>query len=360
MALLPRNKSWSRRSTDRTWIQDLFSKGFLKNWFKKPDEELTLVLLSRGHLEVKKLRLSTRILWLGKWAIAGILFIVAVSFVLGVNFALKLPEHSILVSENQVLKKELNKIQFHLDTLQMSVDRMTRFDQKLRNLTEVDKEFEKLKGPKGQGGGEEELGEPIYDFGDYQIDSAHLDLDSESPKYLDREETFLVQKIYTWMKRLYRGSELQEQSLEELFEVLKGREIQLSATPSILPVRGWVTSHFGYRNDPFNGRRTMHRGLDVSARLGAPIMAPAEGIVTFSGKYSTFGNAVMIFHGYGVSTLYAHCNETYAKVGDRVKRGDIIASVGKTGRSTATHLHYEVIVHGIPVDPRKYILDRSL
>lgn len=147
--------------------------------------------------------------------------------------------------------------------------------------------------------------------------------------------------------------------MEELFEVLKGREIQLASTPSILPVKGWVTSHFGYRIDPFTGRRALHQGLDVVARIGAPIVSPAEGVVTFAGKYGSYGNAVMIFHGYGVTTLYAHCNELYVQVGQRVRRGDVVASVGNTGRSTAPHLHYEVIVHGVPVDPRKYVLNRQ-
>ncbi|MDB5038323.1 MAG: hypothetical protein JWQ35_1851 [Bacteriovoracaceae bacterium] len=338
-----------------------FSRAGFKNWFKRPADELTLVLLSRGHLEVRKIRLSPRTIWLLKigFAVSFLILVLSVSFF--IEFLVQLPERTVITAENQVLRRELNKIQFHLDTLQMSVDRMNRFDQKLRALTDVDKEFAKLRGPGGQGGGEsEEAEEGIFDFGDYKIDSSNLDIDQDSPRYLERQETFLVQKLYTWMKRLYHDTELQEQSLEELFEVLKGREIQIASTPSILPVHGWVTSLFGYRLDPFTGRRSLHRGLDVAARTGAPVVAPADGIVTFAGSYGSFGNAVMIFHGYGISTLYAHTDEIEVQVGHRVKRGDIIAKVGSSGRSTGAHLHYEVIVHGVHVDPKKFILDRSL
>jgi murein DD-endopeptidase MepM/ murein hydrolase activator NlpD len=339
----------------------LFSRGYLRNWFKRPVDDLTLVLLSKGHLDVQKIKLSQRVIWFLKLGSAFGLLLMILSFVFFVDFLIQFPKRSILTAENKVLREELNKIQFHLDTLQMSVDRMNRFDQKLRALTDVDKEFAKLKGPGGQGGGESsESEDQTIDFGDYKIDSANLEMDPNAHRYLERQETFLVEKLYTWMRRLYKDSEFQEQSLEELFEVLKGREIQIASTPSILPVRGWVTSHFGYRMDPFTGRRALHRGLDVAARIGAPIVSPADGVVTFAGPYGSFGNALMIFHGYGISTLYAHVDAFEVKVGHKVKRGEVVAQVGNSGRSTASHLHYEVIVHGVQVDPRKYILDKSL
>src|SRR5690606_12300417 len=152
---------------------------------------------------------------------------------------------------------------------------MARFDQKLRALTEVDREFARERTPIREVGGEEE---EIFDFGDYQVSGADLQLPAESSKFLDQRERFAVGKIYSWVRRLYRSSELQEQSLEELFEILKGREIQLASTPSILPVRGWITSIFGYRMDPFTGRRALHNGMDVAARNGTPIIAPADGV----------------------------------------------------------------------------------
>ena len=112
--------------------------------------------------------------------------------------------------------------------------------------------------------------------------------------------------------------------------------------------------------DPFSGRRALHKGLDIAAAKGAPVGSPADGTVTFQGNYGSYGKAIMVFHGYGMSTLYAHLDDVYVRVGQRLKRGELIGSVGSSGRSTGPHVHYEVIVHGVPVDPSKYILDRSL
>jgi murein DD-endopeptidase MepM/ murein hydrolase activator NlpD len=237
---------------------------------------------------------------------------------------------------------------------------MARFDQKLRALTDVDKRVSRSRSVMGQGGGEEIESPTQLDFGDYRVDTTTMVPADDAADVLDRRAFFRIQKVYAWMSGLFQDSLLQEQSLEELFEVLKGREIQLAATPSILPVGGWITSHFGYRMDPFTDRRTFHKGMDIVAREGTPVMSPAEGVVTFSGYNGTFGKTVMLFHGYGVSTLYAHLDDTMVRQGERVSRGDVIGTVGNTGRSTATHLHYEVVVHGVNVDPRKYVLDRAL
>ncbi|MBN8555771.1 MAG: M23 family metallopeptidase [Deltaproteobacteria bacterium] len=353
--------NWDRLLGLLKQSKNLFTTQFWKKVTSKPEAELTLVLLSKGHREVQKLHLSPTHQWFIKVAsVAGVVLFVFSGIFL-IDFLIHLPERSILKTENSSLKKELNKLQYHMDALQTSLDRVSRFDQKLRALTEVDKEFAKMKGPIGQGGGVvEDPANQKFDFGDFQVDSSQLDMDEDSTKYLDRREVFLFQKLYSWMRRLYKDSELSEQSVEELFEVLKGREIQIAATPSIIPVQGWITSHFGYRMDPFTGRRAMHRGLDVAAKEGTPVLAPADGIVTFSGANGGFGNTVMVFHGYGISTLYAHAENVNVRQGQKVKRGDVIAFVGNSGRSTAAHLHYEVIVHGVPVDPRKYVLDRML
>jgi murein DD-endopeptidase MepM/ murein hydrolase activator NlpD len=341
--------------------RSLFRADFWKRITTKPEEQMTLVLLSKGHHEVRKIHLSPRTQWILKISSVVGIVVLLFSFVFMIDFLIRLPERSVLKYENASLRKELDKIQFHLDTLQTSMDRVTRFDQKLRALTEVDKEFAKMKGPTGQGGSEsDDFSDQKFDFGDFQIDSSHLDLEGDSTKYLDRRETFLFQKLYSWVRRLYKDSELREQSMEELFEVLKGREIQIAATPSIIPVQGWITSHFGYRIDPFTGRRALHRGMDVAAKEGAPVLAPADGVVTFVGQNGGFGNTVMLFHGYGISTLYAHAENANVRLGQKIKRGDVVAFVGNSGRSTGAHLHYEVIVHGVPVDPQKYVLDRML
>ncbi len=130
-----------------------------------------------------------------------------------------------------------------------------------------------------------------------------------------------------------------------------------ASTPSLWPVHGWVTSGFGYRFSPWGGGVKMHNGIDIASTYGTPIFAPSDGTVVFSGYKGGYGNAVVIDHGYGISTLYGHASELFVGEGEKIQRGAKIAAVGNTGSSTGPHLHYEVHVDGIPTDPTKYFLE---
>lgn len=159
------------------------------------------------------------------------------------------------------------------------------------------------------------------------------------------------------IQKAIKEAQLREEDILKLWETLSDRRSLLNATPSINPVRGgWITSEFGYRIDPFLQKSVMHNGLDIAARHGSPILAPSDGIVSFTGFGTSYGKLLELDHGYGVITRYAHNSRINVKLGDRVKRGQVIAYIGDTGRSTGSHLHYEVRVNGIPVDPLRYIL----
>ena len=149
--------------------------------------------------------------------------------------------------------------------------------------------------------------------------------------------------------------------LQDSFRILdmafQKQALLLSSTPSIYPVRGLMGNGFGWRRDPFTGMRDFHQGLDVVAPLGTRVVAPADGIVTRVGPSGGFGNSIFVSHGYGIMTRYGHLQSFNVRVGQRVKRGDVIGTVGTTGRSTGPHLHYEVLVHQRTVDPGKYILE---
>lgn len=147
-----------------------------------------------------------------------------------------------------------------------------------------------------------------------------------------------------------------EIKIHELDQFLLDKSSILKSTPTILPSNGWITSYFGHRLSPYAGRVKMHEGLDIGAPYGAPIFAPADGIITFSGLKAGFGKFVQIDHGYGIETLYAHSQKLIVRKGDKVKRGELIAKVGSTGYSTGPHLHYEVRVNGIAVDPLYFVL----
>lgn len=146
-------------------------------------------------------------------------------------------------------------------------------------------------------------------------------------------------------------------SFEELVEALSGQSLRLASTPSIWPARGWLTSGFGYRTSPFTGRPQFHAGLDVASNPGTEIVAAAGGRVTFVGRKGPLGKCVMIDHGYGVRTIYGHTADVFVQIGDEVERGQRIASIGMSGRTTGPHLHYAVEVNGEPRNPIDYIVE---
>ena len=131
----------------------------------------------------------------------------------------------------------------------------------------------------------------------------------------------------------------------------------LASTPTVAPVVGLITDGFGRRKDPFTGRLAYHRGLDISARRGTPIHAPADGIVVFSGRNGGLGRCLRISHDFGFTTVYGHLDKILVEPGAEVHRGQEIGLLGNSGRSTGPHLHYEVHVNGVSKNPLYYILD---
>jgi murein DD-endopeptidase MepM/ murein hydrolase activator NlpD len=151
-------------------------------------------------------------------------------------------------------------------------------------------------------------------------------------------------------------SQLSDKS-KHLETYFKDQKELLASTPSIWPLRGYLSASFGNRIDPFTGLRDFHPGIDVSVPRGTKVLAPADGVVVFCGLRAGYGNAMMIDHGFGVVTRYGHLDGFNARPGQRVKRGDVIAFSGNTGRSTAPHLHYEVWVNDQMRNPIEFIID---
>jgi len=141
-----------------------------------------------------------------------------------------------------------------------------------------------------------------------------------------------------------------------LENVILGRQLSAQVKPSGRPVReGYISSYFGERMDPFNGEEAMHKGVDFATDAGADVLAVAEGVVTWSGPREGYGNLIEINHGNGLITRYAHNAQTLVSVGDTVQRGQAVAVVGSTGRSTGPHVHFEVLRDGVQIDPMAYV-----
>jgi len=181
------------------------------------------------------------------------------------------------------------------------------------------------------------------------------DLAASGSKEIDQQE--LVAAVKQGIGWLAKEAEAQEQSLQELSLAAEQKSSRWAATPSIWPVKGWVTSGFGPRVSPFTEKPAWHDGLDIGAAANAPVQAPAQGRVTNVGFDPKLGNVVKLDHGFGIETLYGHLAKALVKEGQRVKRGDVVGLVGSSGLATGPHLHYMVKVNGQTFDPTKYILD---
>lgn len=150
--------------------------------------------------------------------------------------------------------------------------------------------------------------------------------------------------------------ENRQHQLETLEALLTNRKLESEVFLAGRPIKkGWMSSRFGRRTDPFSGKIAWHGGVDFAGKEGADIIAVASGVVTWSGERYGYGNLVEVNHGNGFKTRYAHCKENLVKVGDVVKKGQIVALMGSSGRSTGPHVHFEVYKHGRAVDPAAYI-----
>jgi murein DD-endopeptidase MepM/ murein hydrolase activator NlpD len=247
-------------------------------------------------------------------------------------------ENRILRDENLTLRTQLKSVRERIEHIGSTLDRVERFDQKLRAVTMLSDPQRNL----AMGPTEPEPGttSPTTDTQFTQLTT------TDTPNALMGR-----------LDRLSAEATRQEQSLQELQAYFQDQKSLLASTPSLWPARGWVTSDFGSRLDPYTADRVMHQGLDIAAPHGKEVFAPSDGTVVFAGLEGGYGNVIVIDHGYGIKTRYGHLAKILVKSGEKVKRGSKIAAVGNTGRSTGPHLHYEVRVNGIPQNPRKFILE---
>ncbi len=162
------------------------------------------------------------------------------------------------------------------------------------------------------------------------------------------------------LDRLSREIERQQERLSALENLLLDRKLSAAVTPSGWPVEGgWISSGFGVRADPFNGHQSQHEGVDIASNMGSPVHAVGDGVVSHSGERAGYGLLVEITHESGLVTRYAHTSAVLVKVGDRVQKGQSIALVGSSGRSTGPHLHFEVVRNGTAVNPMRYLQQAS-
>lgn len=304
------------------------------------NETYTLIVVpDHSASEVKRFRFQRR--WLAQAAIAVGAF-VAILVGASVHYvfvARDASENKSLREENVSLKGELKAIREKVEHISGTLDRVERFDQKLRAITLLSDPQRNL----AMGPTETEPTSQVPASGDNPFVRLKT---SDAPKALSER-----------LDKLSSEATRQEQSLQEMQAYFQDQKSLLASTPSIWPVRGWVTSDFGTRLDPYTSERVMHAGMDIAGPHGKEVIAPSDGTVVFAGLEGGYGNVLVVDHGYNIKTRYGHLSSVKVKAGEKVKRGQPIASIGNTGRSTGPHLHYEVRVAGIAQNPRKFILD---
>ena len=239
---------------------------------------------------------------------------------------------------SKIRKIQIEKFAQQVKNFELEMTRLDRFEKKLRVITAL--EDSPKANAKNWGVG-----------GSYGLSSHSLTTS------LTHEARSLADILSNDLRHLTTQAKIQTISFQELDDFFKNQKSLLLATPSIWPTRGWVTSSFGFRKSPFTGLRERHEGWDIGARSGSAIRSTADGLVVVSGREHGYGKVIEVDHGYGLVTRYGHNSKNLAKAGSRVKRGQIIALVGNTGRSTGPHLHYEVLLNGVPMNPKNYILE---
>ena len=242
--------------------------------------------------------------------------------------------------KNTSLVSLISELQSDLGVLQTDMSDLEEKDKALRtyaNLPSIDQDIRRV----GVGGYSERRKSSL----------------SELLPGIDEKITSIEMDI----SELRRKVRLEKESYAAIYSTIKDNSQRLKSIPSIRPLDGgYLNTGIGYRNDPFTGEKRFHHGLDISANRGTLVYATADGKVVSAGKLGNYGNIIKINHGHGYHTFYAHLHKILVKRGAEIKRGNLIGQVGNTGRSTASHLHYEVHYFGTPQDPEHYFLARNL
>jgi murein DD-endopeptidase MepM/ murein hydrolase activator NlpD len=233
-------------------------------------------------------------------------------------------------------RKQLQQFAGEINTLKAKLLALNEFENKIRIIANLEKTTDQ---------------DSLFGIGG----SIPEDIDASVP--LAEKHNSLIREMHEKTDQINSATEKQSDSFGALLNYLEDQINLLASTPAIRPTHGWKTSGFGYRKSPFTGLREFHKGLDIATRKGDPIIATADGVVSYTGFKGLLGKTLVIDHGHGMMTRYGHAQDIMVKAGDVVKRGEKIATIGTTGRSTGPHLHYEVLLNGIRVNPEKYILN---
>lgn len=323
----------------------------------------TLLLVPEKTSAVKRVVIPAWVLKSGAVVFATIVLIFLVMIYNYGTVMSQVSENRELKFENRKLRQQVQVFENKISTIESTLDRVKTFTTRLKvitNLSDRDSLLQTLN---------ENPPDATTNIGDPEPSktakpASELTLSDwirgEGAGSLSPDEWALKRDFERLEDRLasVQNASLEvELSIQDQYELLVDQRAYLAALPTRRPAVGYFTSGFGVRKSPIGGIVKMHEGTDITNAPGTTIRATADGVVLFSDTKAGYGRTVIIDHGYGIETWYGHAQRLVVKKGDRVRRGDTIALMGSSGRSTGPHVHYEVRVRGTPVDPRNYILE---
>lgn len=307
---------------------------------------MELIIITKQCCKASKISLGKS--WLAAALLAGVVVLIAV-FYAGSWYGLEYSSNSIALKYQQIkaARQEEQKMQ------RLLVEKTTREAQE--NLDALAARLSKLQGHIMR---LDALGARLAAMAN--IDEIDFGMTAApgmgGPRPADMNKSLDIPDFVKQLERLGQEIEDRGDKLAAMESMLMNSNLQDKTLPDSKPVHGgWLSSLFGWRTDPISGKREFHEGVDFASKSNTLVSAVAAGIVTWSGRRGGFGNMVEISHGNGYVTRYAHNRQNLVAVGDKVEKGQAIAVIGSTGRSTGTHVHLEVLYNGEHVDPRKYI-----
>ena len=299
-------------------------------------EYLSILIFGHKTSKTRHLRMHRKTFQIVLYLLAFVLLSTTFFFCDYIQVKKKVFELNRLREETQTQKSQIHFFSARIEDLEKQLSKLKDFDKRIRIIANLEK-------------GQETT--PFMGMG------GPSSSDIREKLKVEKDEKGLIQQMRSDIERIQSEAVSREESFSELEKVLLSKKNILTHTPSVWPVMGWVTSGFGFRTNPFTGLTQMHEGIDISNRTGTLVVAPADGIVSDIGNDLVYGKIVVISHGFGMNTRYGHLDKVLVKVGQNVKRGDKIAEVGMTGKTTGPHLHYEVRLNGIPANPMRYVLN---
>jgi len=310
----------------------------------------TILIVSQKAAKVKKFILSPLTLKIGA-AVLGLAIILSGFIIYDyLNNKKKVAELQALRAETQSRQEEIRGFMEKISILEEELNKLKEMEKQVeKDLREVN-ELQKTRNvsPKA-------LKKKTSNVPKEKIKET-ASIRGEEISILEKERSQLVSRLHQDLLELRKDAFQREQNLREFQEFLQSQKSILLATPCLWPVLGRITSAYGDTRLSFSSGGTRpHKGVDISAPPGTPIVAAADGVVTFAGRESEYGRLVCIDHGHGFSTMYGHLKELRVQAGDKVRKGQAIGTVGLSGNSTGPHLHYEVRIHGNPVNPSRYL-----